>query len=196
MTDLPLRCQCGQFQGVLRDLSPGRVNRVVCYCKFCVAYAGSLGRADDVLDELGGSEVLQTSPAFLEITQGADKLACGRLSSSGPLRWYAECCKTPFANTLATPGLPFMGVVCGGCLSHDAVSESADLAPIRARVNHQLSKADARRLGRAGGLATMTMYARFTAMMLKWKLGGHDKRSPFFRDGAPIAEPTRLQWPD
>jgi hypothetical protein len=34
-----------------------------------------------------------------------------RLSEKGLLRWYAGCCDTPLFNTMATPKVPFVGVL-------------------------------------------------------------------------------------
>ena len=67
----------------------------------------------ELMDEWGGSEVFQTTPARIEFTQGADQLACMRLSPKGLMRWYARCCNTPIANTLPSPGMAFAGILVG-----------------------------------------------------------------------------------
>ena len=41
--DLPLRCDCGAWRGVLRSVEPGRGNRCVCYCDDCQSFAYSPG---------------------------------------------------------------------------------------------------------------------------------------------------------
>ena len=80
-------------KGTVRELASA--NQVVCYCKDCQMYALFLGRESDILDEHGGTHVLQLLPKNVAFTQGTEALACVRLSENGLLRWYASCCKTP-----------------------------------------------------------------------------------------------------
>ncbi len=56
-----------------------------------------------VLDERGGSQIIQVPPKNLTFTQGREVLASMRLTEKGLLRWYAGCCNTPIGNTLITP---------------------------------------------------------------------------------------------
>jgi Family of unknown function (DUF6151) len=51
-----------------------------------------------VLDEAGGIDNFQAPPARVKVTAGTDALRCVRFSSK-VLRWYADCCRTPIANT-------------------------------------------------------------------------------------------------
>jgi hypothetical protein len=106
---IELRCRCGEVRGVAVDLSPRTVNRVVCYCDDCQAFAHQLGRAD-LLDAQGGSDVVQMAPAALSFTQGQHHIAGLRLKPNGLYRWYAKCCNTPVGNTL-TPTIPFVGLL-------------------------------------------------------------------------------------
>ncbi|MFP6709993.1 MAG: DUF6151 family protein [Alphaproteobacteria bacterium] len=62
------------------------------------------------MDEFSGTDVLRMIPAQVTCRQGAGQLRCLRLTAKGLYRWYANCCKTPIANTIA-PGPPFVGVV-------------------------------------------------------------------------------------
>jgi Family of unknown function (DUF6151) len=48
----PLQCRCGTLKGYVAH--PERVNRVVCYCRDCQAFAHFLGGANDILDAQGG----------------------------------------------------------------------------------------------------------------------------------------------
>ena len=106
---IELRCRCGEVRGVAVDLSPRTVNRVVCYCDDCQAFAHQLGRAD-LLNAQGGSDVVQMAPAALSFTQGQHRIAGLRLKPNGLYRWYAKCCNTPVGNTL-TPMIPFVGLL-------------------------------------------------------------------------------------
>jgi len=105
----PLRCRCGTVSGWVKE--PRSANRVVCYCKDCQAFAYFLGQENQILDERGGSDVIQILPKNLSFTQGIEALKCMRLTEKGLLRWYASCCNTPIGNTLANYKISFIGLV-------------------------------------------------------------------------------------
>src|SRR5579871_5449944 len=103
-----VRCRCGEVRGIVTGPSPQTVNRVVCYCDDCQAYAHQLGRAD-LLNAKGGSDIVQFAPNTLSFTRGQDRIAGLRLTPKGLYRWYATCCNTPVGNTLG-PAIPFVGI--------------------------------------------------------------------------------------
>jgi len=107
-----LRCRCGEVRGLVTDASPRTVNRVVCYCDDCQAFAHQIGRAD-LLNAQGGSDIVQLAPASVTFVQGRERIVGLRLSPKGLFRWYANCCNTPVGNTL-TPAIPFVGVIAQG----------------------------------------------------------------------------------
>lgn len=109
MTDVVVSCKCGTLKGVLHDCSTKTGSHVLCYCKDCQAGARFLD-ATHILDEFGGTDIFQTVPSHVEITQGQENLACFRLSPKGLMRWYATCCNTPMFNTLGSPKLSFVGL--------------------------------------------------------------------------------------
>src|SRR5439155_1113896 len=43
--EMELRCRCGEVVGRVENASPQKVNRVVCYCDDCQAFAHQLCRA-------------------------------------------------------------------------------------------------------------------------------------------------------
>jgi hypothetical protein len=106
--DIELACRCGEVRGVLRDAAPRSVNRIICYCDDCQAYLHHLGRTD-LLDEHGGTEIIQVAPSTMELRSGTDQLAAMRLSAKGMTRWYSACCRTPLGNTLSA-AVPFIGI--------------------------------------------------------------------------------------
>jgi hypothetical protein len=186
--DLPLGCACGALRATARGVSARRGQRVVCYCDDCQAFARWTGRAGDVLDEYGGSEIFQTSPARFEIAAAADRLACIQLTPRGLVRWYAACCGTPIGNTLATRQVPFVGLVLGKA---DAGSRDALLGPIRARGHARFAKGtppDAHPSFPPSAIARVFWIA--TAARLR----GDHRRNPFFDrvSGAPVAAPRVL----
>lgn len=194
LVDLTVRCTCGAVQGVARGISPAAGNHAVCYCDDCQAFAHFLGRAAEILDPQGGTEVFQLSPAALLITAGAERLACMRLSDRGLCRWYAGCCNTPIGNTMHTSQVPFVGLVhlCMQRPAEDPALQRA-LGPIQVRSFRRFAKGDAAALP-ADKVPMPLMVLRLLGSMLKWRLRGDHRRSPFFepRTGKPIASPRVL----
>lgn len=191
--DLSLSCSCGTLRGWVRGASPQIDIRLVCLCDDCQAYAHYLGKAREVLDTNGGTEVYQTVPAKLQITEGMEQLRCLRLSGKGMYRWYAGCCKTPLANTLPSAKIPFAGLVHTIIqLPADAKPRDKVLGPIRARVQGRYG------LGKlAKGThqsAPLGIVFRIVRLMgLGWLRAQH-KPSPFFdsQTGKPRVEPYVL----
>jgi hypothetical protein len=178
VTSHPLQCRCGTLKGVVQDPRSG--NHAVCWCRDCQAFAHFLGRANEILDERGGTEVIQVLPRNVVFTQGADALACMRLTSKGLVRWYAGCCKTPVGNTLATPKLSFIGLV-HTCLK-GATSGPGDksldevFGPVSCWVNPDGAKGEPKPktagLGRALGW--------FFGTVLRARFNGDYLKTPFF----------------
>lgn len=182
-----VQCRCGKLKGVLADTRGA--NHAVCYCRSCQAFARFLGREGETLDELGGTRVIQTSPAKLAITQGADQLACLRLTENGLMRWYADCCRTPIGNTLATPKVSFVGLV-HNCLE-GAGQPPLDQAfgPVRAVVN--TDGAWSKDKPKPAGMGPSILW--FLGVGLRARLTGAWRRTPFFRPtGEPVAQPKVL----
>src|SRR5262249_31767225 len=109
MHNAELRCRCGGVRGRVKDAAPQTVNRLVCYCDDCQAFAHHLGRAD-LLDPHGGTDIVQVAPASVAFDEGADRIEGVRLGPKGLYRWYAKCCNTPVGNTVS-PAVAFVGIV-------------------------------------------------------------------------------------
>jgi len=180
----PLRCRCGALQGHV-ELN-GIRNRMVCYCNDCQAFARFLGSAEKVLDAQGGSDVVQTAPHRIRITQGVEQLAAMRLSDQGMLRWYAACCRTPLGNTMNRRSFPFTGLL-STCL--DSAPLTPSFGPVRARANTQSAVGEPK--PRAFGLAGAVL--RILGLVLHSRLSGRYRDTPFFTAaGAPAVQPTVL----
>ena len=136
----------------------------------------------------------QMSPARLQITDGVDHLACMRLKPGGLLRWYADCCRTPIGNTLASRQVPFVGLI-HSCTDHASDGRSRDevLGPVRARVQARFAKGDRAQLD-ANDRTPASLLLRFLSILLMARLRGDHARSPFFdsQTGEPIAPPRVL----
>lgn len=162
-------------------------------CDDCQAFARYLGRHETVLDRNGGTDVYQTTPSQVTIADGADRLACVRLSDKGLLRWYTSCCNTPVANTMASWRVPFASIL-HPFMDHQADGHTRDeaLGPIRARIHARFGHGELPADSQArASLGVILGALRFLAGGL---IRGRHRPSPFF-DAAtrsPIAQPTVL----
>jgi hypothetical protein len=148
-----------------------------------------LRRAEQILDRSGGTDIIQTTPNNVTFTDGIEHLACMRLTPNGLLRWYASCCNTPIGNTLANYKLSFVGLV-HNCLESAPVSLDEAFGPVRMQVKTRsaLGEPKPEPFGIARGALSIA------GMLLKARLDGSYKRTPFFIPGSstPIVEPKVL----
>ncbi len=179
----PLQCSCGAVQGSVAH--PEKAVRAVCYCKDCQAFARFLGKADHILDPMGGTDVIAVTPENLRFTSGQEMLACMSLSDHGLLRWYARCCNTPLGNINRNPKLAHVGLV-HNCLGSPQAIE-ASFGPIRMRN----ATKNARGTPPAIPFGTLKTVPRFLWQLVRARLDGSYRHNPFFKDaqGTPLAEP-------
>jgi hypothetical protein len=181
--EVSLRCRCSHLRGVATEVSPSAGFRFVCYCKDCRAFARFLERPD-VLDCAGGTDIFQMPVRYVKLTGGADVLRCLSLSSR-VLRWYADCCRTPIANTASSPRFPLVAVI-WSFMDRPANGASRDalLGPPRCRIYE----------GSAIGplppntppLPSPAFSARRAARVLGWWVRGLSWPNPFFDDRTSI----------
>jgi hypothetical protein len=160
----------------LRDASPETTNRVVCYCNDCQAYLHHLGRAD-LLDEHGGSDIVQVAPSTVAFDRGGEFVTAVRLTAKGLHRWYARCCKTPLGNTL-TPGIPFIGI-CTELFRQAPGARPCDevFGAPRGRIFGKFAVGEPP----PGSLdPNIRLLARSLGKLLGWKLRGKTWPHPFF----------------
>jgi Family of unknown function (DUF6151) len=183
----PLQCTCGALKGYVRH--PERVNRVVCYCRDCRGFAHFLGRAGEILDTMGGTDVIQTVPANVTFTQGQQVLACIRLTEKGLVRWYAKCCNTPIGNTLADYRISFVGLI-HTCLEDPNRTLDESFGPVRMWSFTKGAKGPVK----TRPVAMIAGMLRFIAMLVRARINGDYKLTPLFmRDtGIPVATPKIL----
>jgi hypothetical protein len=132
-------------------------------------------------------------PGPLKLTAGVDALRCLRLSSK-VLRWYADCCRTPIANTAAAPRFPVAALV-HSFMDHaaDSRSRNALLGPPLCRIYEHSA------IGQlppdAAPALSLRVSARRAAKMLGWWLHGLARPNPFFdgRTNAPLSMPRLLR---
>jgi hypothetical protein len=180
--DVTLRCRCGEVTGRLADAAPKNVTRVVCYCADCQAFAHHLGRAD-LLDEHGGTDIVQVAPAALSFPRGAERIRGLRLTPKGLYRWYAGCCQTPVGNTIG-PALPFVGIVARLFEGSDGGPDAVVGRPLGAIYGkHAVGGAPA-----GSESLNLRLLGRSLRLMSGWWLGGRAWPHPFFEraTGAPL----------
>jgi hypothetical protein len=177
------QCSCGKVRGEI--LQPRHAMRVACYCGDCQTYAHLLGRADQVLDAVGGTDVVATPASNLSITTGREHLACVSLSPRGLLRWYAGCCGTPIANTPRDWKLPYVGLVHTCLRQPDALERSFPQVEMRVNTKgaHGAVPGDT---GVSGKLRFLRMVLRLGGMRLT---GGYRSTPLFSASGEPVAAP-------
>jgi hypothetical protein len=186
--NVELRCRCGTVRGNAAGIAPRSVNRAVCYCDDCQAFAHHLGRPD-LLNAIGGSDIVQLAPASLRIEQGRDRMAGVTLTPKGLFRWYATCCNTPLGNTVS-PAIPFVGVLVS---SFDLGARTPDQAfgePIGA-IKGEYATGEPPAGSRGIRLPIML---RSIAKVLSWRLTDKAWPHPFFDrvSGKPIYPVTVL----
>lgn len=183
----PLRCRCGTLRGYVSH--PEKVSRGVCYCKDCQAFAHFLGKTDDILDEMGGTDVIATLPKYLSFTQGFKTLACMSLTDAGMLRWYASCCNTPIGNTPRDFKTSHVGLI-HTCLEDPSRSLESSFGPVRMRVNTKHAKGKPESMP----ISTVASILRFMGSLIRARLDGSYKSTPFFTPdrGTPVVPPKVL----
>lgn len=179
-----IQCSCGAVSGQLAG--NGTSNRVVCYCSDCRAFAHFLGRAGEVLNSQGGTEIVQVAQPRLAFSQGKEHLAAVRLSEKGLIRWYAACCNTPIGNTLSTPMVPFIGLI------HSSLDRSRmddDFGKSVANVNTETATGEVK--PKSNGLFVSIL--RFLWIVLSTRISNQHRKSELFSEsGTPVVRPIVL----
>ena len=174
-TQAELRCRCGEVVAVVTNASPRTVNRVVCYCDDCQAFARQIGRAD-LLNAQGGSDVVQVAPASLTFVKGQERIAGVRLTPKGLFRYHTTCCNTPVGNTLA-PAIPFVGIIAQGFDTERQRADQVFGAPVGAIFGKcAIGEPPAGSTG-----LNLPLMLRAIAKVLGWRLTGRSWPHPFFR---------------
>ncbi len=186
--NLNVSCSCGAFRGVLKNTTPKTTTHLMCFCKHCQAFVRHLGKTDSLVNELGGTDLLQVNPKNFEIQIGKEHLRALRLTPKGPLRWYASCCDTPICNSMKKPFPPFLSFMAGNILG-----TNADFGPVLLHTNDGDLNEEQRRDPR-GRLAMSRIVARFLKLSLVSRLSGSFRASPLFDSETrlPISKPALL----
>ncbi len=189
--DVPLRCRCGHMRGMACEIAPSSGFRFICYCKDCQAFARFL-KTPNVLDPSGGTDIYQMPAGRVTLTAGTDALRC--LTFSGKVvRWYADCCRTPIANTASIPRFPVVALI-HSFMDCEAAGHSRNemLGPPLCRIYERSV------IGplppNAPPPSSFGTFMRRASKILGWRVHGLGQPNPFFDDrtGAPISAPAAI----
>jgi hypothetical protein len=183
---IALRCACGALTGTVA--ATHRAARAICYCRDCQTFARFLGPTG-ILDELGGTDIVATTPGVVHFTQGREQLRCMSLSGTGLLRWYAACCRTPIGNTPRSPKLPYVGLV-HNCLAGTPSDLDAAFGAAKVAINTESARGDVK----PTKWRTFASLLKIMRNVFAARLSGAYRDNPFFKAGTaePIVAPQVL----
>jgi hypothetical protein len=184
---MEIQCDCGKFRAELTQFPKNTPGRLICYCDDCQAFLHYLKRGD-LLNENGGTEIIPAYPADIKIIAGHEVVKCIRLHSKGMYRFFTSCCLTPIANT--DPVRPWAGINRRMYVTKDPNRLDRELGPVKSSIMGKHAKGTPP----AGTPQTFDFKGMVTVMpfIIKGKILGKAKPSPFFEKGASIVEPKIL----
>jgi hypothetical protein len=145
-----------------------------------------------VLDPAGGTDIFHMASRRVKLTAGAEAMRCVSFSKN-VLRWYADCCRTPLANTAVGPRFPVVALI-HSIMDHQTDRRSRDEALGRPLCRIHDRSATGPLPPDAPGPPSLGLFARRGSKVLGWWMRGLGRDSPFFdeRTRAPRAAPRRL----
>jgi hypothetical protein len=179
---MEIQCECGKFQAELKKFPKETPGRLRCYCDDCQTYMRYLKRTD-LLDANGGTEIIPAYPSDVRILEGKEYLKCTRLSATGMYRFSTTCCNTPVVNT--DPRRPWAGFLRRVYTTKDPNKLEQALGDVRAGIMGKFAHGTP-----PPGTANTFDFKGLIAVMpfiLKGKMLGRHKPSPFFEGETPIA---------
>jgi hypothetical protein len=144
-----------------------------------------------VLDGAGGTDIFHLAAGRVTLAAGADAVRCLRFSRK-VFRWYADCCKTPIANT-AGPRFPVVALI-QSFMDHVADGRSRDeaLGPPLCRIFERSA------IGPlppdAPAPPSLGLFALRGSRLIGWWWRGLGRPNPFFdaHTKVPLSSPRFL----
>ncbi|MDU0114642.1 DUF6151 family protein [Psychrosphaera aquimarina] len=182
---VPLECSCKAVKGQLK-IVPGSFFHVQCLCCDCQSFAAHLNNKEQILDQHGATELVQTYPAYMKITQGQDKIACVQLNDKGLYRWHTACCNMPLANTMNSSTVPFVGVSVELMKFGNEQEKLELLGPITMKAFGKYSIGEIPKDAHAR--FPLSYLPKIIAFMLKGMFTHKNRPSPFFNKKIPVTK--------
>lgn len=180
-----LECSCGSVKGKLKVI-PTSSFHVHCLCCDCQDFASHLNNKENILDEHGGSELFQTYPAFIEITDGKNNIAAIQLREKSLYMWHTTCCNMPIANTMTSSKMPFIGVSVK-LMRFDSEQEKLKiLGPVTMKAFGKYSLGEKPK--DVHEKFSISYMPKIMSFMLRGILTKKNKPSPFFDGKEPVVE--------
>ena len=180
-----LECLCGTVKGKIKVV-PRSFFHVHCLCCDCQKFASHLNNEENILDEHGGSELFQTYPDFMEITEGQDKICGVQLRHKGLYRWHTTCCNMPLANTMNSSKIPFVGVSVKLMKFANEQEKIETLGPVTMKAFGKYSIGEMPK--DAHPRFPILFMPKILGFMLKGMLRKKNSPSPFFNGKEPVAK--------
>lgn len=184
---MEIQCDCGKFRAELTQFPQNTPGRLICYCDDCQAFLHYIKRSE-LLNQNGGTEVIPAYPADIKFLTGQEFIKCVRLHPAGMYRYFTSCCQTPIANT--DPLRPWAGVHRRMYVNKDATLLDRELGPVKSSIMGKYAKGTLP----PGTPQTFDLKGVATVLpfIIKGKILGKAKHSPFFNNGESIVEPKVL----
>jgi len=180
-----LSCSCGAVKGHLKVID-GSFFHVHCLCCDCQSFASYLKNEEKILDEHGGTELFQTYPAYMEITEGQENIGCVQLREKSLYMWHTTCCNMPLANTMNSSKVPFVGVSVKLMQFNNEHEKLKVLGPVTMKAFGKYAKGEMPK--DAYHKFPFSFMPKIISFMLKGKFTKKNNPSPFFRDGEPVTK--------
>lgn len=180
-----LSCSCGTVKGQL-TIDPKAMFHVHCLCCDCQQFAEHLGNADKILDQYGGTELLQTYPAYLQISKGLEQIDAVQLKEKGLFRWFTKCCHMPIANTMNSAKVPFVGVSVKLMEFDNSEQKESLLGPVTMKAFAKYARSS--KPQDAHDRFPLSYMPKIIGFMLKGMIGKKHQPSPFFTQSKPIVD--------
>lgn len=186
--DLHFACDCGAVAGRIALPAPIDGECIVCHCSDCRDFVRLCGKADRMLDPLGGLALFNFRGSRLQIVQGRERMASLHMTDKPVLRWFAACCGTPLFNSFANNRVPFLDI----CIA--ATRNPEALADLRKGQRHLFTKSATGDASNLPQTSPLGLILRTTPRLLKEIVSGARRRNPLFDAAthAPIAAPRRV----
>lgn len=176
--EIKLACSCGGLQGKIQNVTPKLGLRIICYCDDCQTYANYLRCQKSILDEDGGTQLLQVPQAHVQFSQGQDQIECLQLSPKGIKRWYTKCCHTPIGNMLQNPNVAFIGIPFALIDMEQINGIDQSLGPLCARLQARYAKRPIAH--KHDEKVSFGHLLKTINKLLLWKIKGLQRPHPFY----------------
>jgi len=186
-----LECLCGAVKGQI-EVVPKSFFHVKCLCCDCQNFSSYLSNQDNILDEHGGTELLQTYPNCMVITEGKNNIAGIKFGEKGIYRWHTTCCNMPLANTMNSSKMPFIGVSVKLMKFANEQEKIKILGPITLKAFGKYSIGEMPKGAHAK--FPISFMPKIIAFMLKGMIGRKNTPSPFFIGKEPITTVKHLPY--